>query len=80
MFSSAMFQGTAKSLYSLIATTVRTVFLIAPIAYILALLLNWGLPGIWWGIAISNTLGAGFAYSWGRYYIKNLKKDRIQTV
>jgi putative MATE family efflux protein len=80
MFSSSMFQGTAKGTYALITTTVRTVLLTAPIAYIFALLLNWGLPGIWWGIAISNILGAGFAYSWARYYIKHLNTDRIQTV
>lgn len=80
MFSSCMFQGTAKGFYSLIATTVRTIFLTAPIAYILALLLDWGLPGIWWGIAISNILGAAIAYSWARHYIKNLKKGQIPVV
>jgi putative MATE family efflux protein len=77
IFSSAMFQGTAKGVYSLIATTVRTIFLTAPIAYIFALTLNWGLSGIWWGIVISNILGATFAYSWARYYIKHLRHDRI---
>ena len=77
IFSSAMFQGTAKGLYSLIATTIRTIFLTAPIAYILALSLNWGLSGIWWGIVISNILGAVIAYSWARSYIKHLRKAQI---
>jgi len=74
IFSSAMFQGTAKGIYSLFATTIRTIFLTAPIAYILALTLNWGLSGIWWGIVISNILGASIAYIWARSYIKHLRK------
>jgi putative MATE family efflux protein len=72
MLSSAMFQGIGRGLYSLIATIVRTIILVVPIAYCLALVLNIGLPGVWWGLVIGNSMGALLTFTWARLYIRHL--------
>jgi putative MATE family efflux protein len=72
MLSSAMFQGTGKGIYSLFATIARTIIFVVPIAYVLALVLNVGLPGVWWGIVIGNSMGALLTFTWARLYIRHL--------
>ena len=72
MLSSAMFQGAGKGTYSLTVTFLRTVILVAPLAYILAVLLNMQLTGLWWGIVVGNTVGASAAFIWGRLYVNRL--------
>ncbi|OGC41874.1 MATE family efflux transporter [candidate division WOR-3 bacterium RBG_13_43_14] len=76
MLSSSVFQGTGKGLYSLIMTLVRTIILAAPAAYILAIILNIGLSGVWWGIVIGNSLGGIISFTWGRIYVTSLKKSK----
>jgi len=79
ILSSAMFQGIGKGLYSLVITMVRTIVLVAPLAYLLAIVLNLRLPGIWWGIVIGNTMGAAIAFYWARHIITRLN-DREANV
>jgi putative MATE family efflux protein len=72
ILSSAMFQGMGKGIYSLSITIVRTIVLVAPISYLLAISLNLSLPGVWWGIVAGNTIGAAIAFSWARHTIRGL--------
>ena len=74
MLSSAMFQGTARGINSLIATIVRTLILTLPLTYILALYMGNGLPGVWWGIVSGNVTGSVIAFIWARLYIGRLMK------
>ncbi len=72
MLSSAMFQGVGKGIYSLTVTIARTILFVVPIAYLLALIMNIGLPGVWWGLVIGNSMGTILAFTWARLYIKHL--------
>jgi len=70
--TSSLFQGTGKGIYALISTLIRTLFLAVPIVALFALVLNMGLPGVFWGITVGNLIGALFSYAWGRWYIRRL--------
>jgi Na+-driven multidrug efflux pump len=74
MFSSAMFQGTAKGINSLIVTLFRTVIFIVPFAYLFAIPFKMGLNGAWWGLVAGNILGSIIAFIWARVYIMGLLK------
>ncbi len=78
MLSSSMFQGTGKGFYSLILTLIRTIMLTAPAAYVLAITLNIGLSGVWWGIVIGNSLGGIISFTWGRVYAAGLIKRNVK--
>ncbi|UCG30390.1 MAG: MATE family efflux transporter [candidate division WOR-3 bacterium] len=73
ILSSAVFQGIGKGIYSLIVTMVRTIVLVAPLAYLLSIHMNMKLPGIWWGIVAGNTIGGVIAFTWARYTIRRIK-------
>jgi len=77
--TSAMFQGTGKGTYSLIATLLRTIVLTIAFALIFVLVFDTGIIGIWWAIVIGNLLGSVISFTWGNLYIRNLilknKKD-----
>jgi len=72
MFSSAMFQGTGKGTISLAVTIIRTIVLVAPLAYLFAIVIDLGLDGIWWGMVAGNLTGALIAFSWGRHFIRRM--------
>jgi len=72
MLSSAMFQGTGKGTHSLALTIIRTILLTVPLTYIIAVILNQQLTGLWWGVVIGNSLGATIAFTWGRIYVSRL--------
>jgi putative MATE family efflux protein len=72
MLSSSMFQGTGKGTHSLAVTIIRTILLTVPLTYIMAVILNLQLTGLWWGVVIGNSLGAMIAFTWGRLYVSRL--------
>ncbi len=77
--SSAMFQGTGKGIYSLIATLLRTITLTPIFAIALCCLFNLGLVGIWWALVIANITGSLVSFAWGKIYIKGLyTKNKIR--
>jgi putative MATE family efflux protein len=78
ILSSAVFQGIGKGVYSLTVTMVRTIILVAPLAYLLAVQFDLKLPGIWWGIVTGNTMGGVIAFTWARYVLKKLKESKNQ--
>ncbi|UCF71264.1 MAG: MATE family efflux transporter [candidate division WOR-3 bacterium] len=79
ILSSALFQGIGKGMYSLVITMIRTIILVAPLAYIYADVLGMDLPGIWWGIVTGNTIGGIAAFTWARYLIKRLNDHSDQN-
>ena len=78
MLSSSLFQGTGKGVNALIVTIFRTIILAAPLAFTFSLVVNMGLPGVWWGIATGNITGATTAFVWARLYIRNLKRSEYR--
>jgi Na+-driven multidrug efflux pump len=67
-----MFQGTGNGSKALIATVFRSIITTLPVAYILGVVLEWGLVGIWSGIVIGNVIGSVAIYVWSRHYIHSL--------
>lgn len=76
MLSSALFQGLGKGTYSLIATVLRTIVLIVPLAGTFAILLGWGLVGAWWGLVLANIIGGAITFIWAKAYVERLQKNR----
>ncbi len=70
--SSAMFQGTGKGTYSLIATLLRTIVFSVILALIFVQMFNPAILGIWWALVVANLLGSIISFSWGKLYIKKL--------
>jgi len=71
--SSAMFQGTGKGTYALIATLLRTIVLTIVLALISTYVFNAGIVGIWLAIVIANLTGSTVSFTWGKLYIKKMK-------
>lgn len=70
--SSAMFQGTGKGTYALIATLLRTIVLTLAIVLIFVIIFDMGLVGIWWAIVVGNLTGSIVSFTWGKLYIRGL--------
>jgi putative MATE family efflux protein len=70
--SSAMFQGTGKGLYSLIATLLRTIILTPIFAVLLCCVFSFGLSGVWWGLVVANLIGSIVSFTWAKLYIRGL--------
>lgn len=70
--SSAMFQGTGKGIYSLIATLLRTIILTPIFAVLFCCVFSLGLSGIWWGLVVANLIGSIVSFTWAKLYIRQL--------
>ncbi len=70
--SSAMFQGTGKGVYSLIATLLRTIICTPIFALLFCCVFSFGLKGIWWGLVVANLIGSIISFTWAKIYIRNL--------
>jgi len=77
--SSAMFQGTGKGTYALIATLLRTIVLTVILALISTYIFNAGITGIWWSLVIANLVGSVISFSWGKLYVNNLQKFGLSS-
>jgi putative MATE family efflux protein len=72
--SSAMFQGTGKGTYALIATLLRTIVLTVILTLISTYVFNAGITGIWWALVIANLSGSVISFLWGKIYVNKLEK------
>jgi len=79
MLSSAAFQGVGKGVYSLLATVLRTILLIVPLAWLFAVILGWGLIGAWWGLVIANIIGGVISFLWMKIYVNGLLKRSLSS-
>jgi putative MATE family efflux protein len=77
--SSAMFQGTGKGTYALIATLLRTIVFAIILSYTFAIVLDFGFIGVWWGIVIANLLGSIISIIWAKLYIRKLNLTDINN-
>lgn len=77
MISSASFQGMKMGGKSLTVTILRTIVLQVPLTYILGVVMNYGLPGVWIGIIIGNLVSVTISFLWARYTIKHLKWETV---
>jgi Na+-driven multidrug efflux pump len=79
--SSAMFQGTGKGVYSLIATLLRTIILSPLLAVLFCCFFAMGLSGIWWGLVAANLIGSAISFTWAKFYIRSLfsRKKQIES-
>jgi len=75
LMSSSVFQGVGKGITSLIFTVLRQLIFVAIFAYILAITLNFGQQGVWWGIVAGDIAGSAVAYTWARLYISRIQKQ-----
>jgi putative MATE family efflux protein len=72
MFSSSVFQGTGHGLTSLVINILRNLAFIAIFAYLLGVVLGFGVFGVYMGIVAGNILGGTVGYLWARAFIKRL--------
>ncbi|MDR0911993.1 MAG: MATE family efflux transporter [Methanobrevibacter sp.] len=75
--SASIFQGLGKGLHSLTITMIRILILEVLFAYILAIPLNIGQYGVWYGMVIGNAIGSIIAYVWAKLHIKKLHNSNI---
>lgn len=73
VMSCSIFQGTGKGMSSLTLAVLRNMILVIIFAYILAIPLNMGERGVWWGIVAGDIVGGIVAYVWARFYIRRLQ-------
>ncbi len=78
IFSASLLQGFGRGLDSLVITIIRTIVMTVSACYLLAVTFGWGITGIWWGLVIGNSLGAGIGFAWARLYTKKLLR-KIDT-
>ncbi len=72
MLTSAMFRGIGKGTNSLVVTILRTLVLQLPLTYLLGIILEMGLIGVWLGIVIGNLLAVVVTFSWGQYTVNTI--------
>ncbi|MDN7013510.1 MATE family efflux transporter [Methanoculleus sp. FWC-SCC3] len=73
LFSASFFQGTGLGARSLTITVLQNIVLSILFAWMFAAGLGLGLPGIWWGVAAGNAIGAALGYAWARRYSAGLQ-------
>jgi len=66
-----------KGMYSLLATVIRTIVLTVPLAWLFAVLLGWGLIGVWWGLVLANIIGGAFTFLLAKIYVDKLLKTPV---
>lgn len=80
MASSFLYQGVGKGTTSLAWTIIREIIFTVAATYILGIALNWGLIGIWIGLATGRTLASILNFIYARYTIKKIRQDLDTSV
>jgi Na+-driven multidrug efflux pump len=65
-------QGMKKPLYAIFVGTYRQFLMPLPLFLLLAIYLDWGTKGIWWGIFFANWSAAIFTFFYTRHQIQKL--------
>ena len=74
MPSSFMYQGIGRGTTSLVWTIIRELIFTVSFTYIFGIMLNWGLTGIWVGLAIGRILASILNFIYAKYTLRELKK------
>ena len=75
MPSSFMYQGIGRGTTSLAWTIIREVIFTVSFTYLFGIVLNWGLIGIWTGLAVGRMLASFLNFIYARYTISVIKKE-----
>ena len=75
MPSSFMYQGIGRGTTSLAWTIIREVIFTVSFTYLFGIVLNWGLIGIWTGLAVGRMLASILNFIYARYTISKIKKE-----
>ena len=73
MPSSFMYQGIGRGTTSLAWTIIRELIFTVSCTYIFGIVLNWGLMGIWIGLAVGRIIASILNFTYARYTIRKLK-------
>ncbi len=73
MPSSFLYQGLGKGIISLIWTIIREVIFAVIATYVLGILFNGGLIGIWIGLSLGRSIAAILNYGFAKYTIKKVR-------
>ena len=73
--SSFMYQGIGRGTTSLAWTIIREVIFMVSFTYLFGIILNWGLIGIWTGLAVGRMLASFLNFIYARYTISVIKKE-----
>lgn len=74
MPSSFMYQGIGRGTTSLAWTIIRELIFTVSFTYLFGIMLNWGLTGIWVGLAVGRILASILNFIYAKYTLKELKK------
>ena len=73
MPSSFFYQGIGRGTTSLVWTIIRELIFTVSFTYLFGIVFNWGLTGIWTGLAVGRIIASILNYTYARYTIKKLK-------
>ena len=73
--SSFMYQGIGRGTTSLAWTIIREVIFTVSFTYLFGIVLNWGLIGIWTGLAVGRMLASILNFIYARYTISVIRKE-----
>ena len=79
MPSSFMYQGIGRGTTSLAWTVIREVIFTVSFTYLFGIFLNWGLMGIWLGLAVGRSIASILNFIYARYTINNIRKEFSMT-
>ena len=77
MPSSFFYQGIGRGTTSLAWTIIRELVFTVGFTYLFGIVLNWGLTGIWVGLAIGRIIASILNFTYARYTIRKLKSVLI---
>ncbi len=75
MPSSFMYQGIGRGTTSLAWTIIREVIFTVSFTYLFGIVFNWGLTGIWTGLAVGRMIASILNFIYARTTIKRLKEQ-----
>ena len=73
MPSSFFYQGIGRGTTSLCWTIIRELILTVSFTYLFGMVFNWGLTGIWTGLAVGRIIASILNFTYARYTIRKLK-------
>ena len=73
MPSSFMYQGIGRGTTSLAWTIIRELIFTVSCTYLFGIVFDWGLTGIWMGLAVGRIIASILNYAYARYTIRKLK-------
>ncbi len=75
MPSNFMYQGIGRGTTSLAWTIIRELIFTVSFTYLFGIVFNWGLMGIWIGLAVGRIIASILNYAYARYTIRKLKPE-----